>query len=254
VDLRDVLWIGGATGAGKTSISRALAYRHDLQLYNVDHRTYEHVSRAGADPKPDWSLPPAVLADRFFAYSRERFPLIADDLAALPPSPGAIAEGPFLLPSLVPPGAAAVFLVPNEERIRATAAERGTRAVVVERNVIIAERIRAEAHRAGFPTLEVDRPLAEMIARVDACLARAIADVPRAIDRPAVRAFENDVLANQVRLYRDSGDAAEPGDWSVPFACECDSPGCADVVELTLSAFEASRAGGDRSPLRRPRS
>jgi shikimate kinase len=46
VDLRHVLWIGGATGAGKSSIARALAYRNDLQLYNVDLRTYEHVERS----------------------------------------------------------------------------------------------------------------------------------------------------------------------------------------------------------------
>jgi hypothetical protein len=253
VDLRDVLFIGGATGAGKTSISRALAYRHDLQLYNVDHRTYEHVYRGGADPRPDWDRPPEELADRFVEYARERFPLIAEDLAALPPSPGAVAEGPHLLPSLVPPGAAAVFLVPTEERTRATGAERAQRPVVVERNVLLAARIRAEADAAGLPVFDVDRPLAAMIELVDDALAPAIARLPRTVDRPAVRRFENDVLANQVRLYRASGDAPA-GDWPLPFACECDTPGCADVVELTLSEYEVSRGAADRSPSRRPRS
>lgn len=253
MDPGDVLWIGGATGAGKTSISRALAYRHDLQLYNVDHRTYEHAHRAGADPKPDWELPASELADRFVAYSRERFPLVLDDLAALPPSPGAIAEGPHLLPSLVPAGAAAVFLVPTEERIRATAAERRTRPVVVERNVLLAARIRAEAEAAGLPVLAVDRPLAAMTERVDELVAPALERLPRDVDRPAVRRFENDVLANQVRLYRASGDAP-PGDRPLPFVCECDVRGCGDVVELTLGEYDTLSAAGDRSRLRRPRS
>src|SRR5579862_4503079 len=145
VDPSHVLWIGGATGAGKTSISRALAYRHDLQLYNVDHRTYEHVERAAQTPDVSWDHPPEVLADRFIAYSRARFGLVLEDIATLPGSPGAIAEGPFLLPSLVPRGAVALYLVPTPERMAATAEERGQRSAVLARNLLLAERIRAEA-------------------------------------------------------------------------------------------------------------
>jgi hypothetical protein len=253
VDLSDVLWIGGATGAGKTTIARALACRHALQLYNVDHRTYEHVNRAGADPRPRWDLPPGELADRFVAYSYERFPLILDDLRALPPSPGAIAEGPFLLPSLLRRGAAAVFLAPSPERIRATAAERTTGPVVVERNLLLARRIRDEAEAAGFPVLDVDRPLDAMVELVDAQFTDAIARLPRGGDLAQVRRLENDALARQVSLYRSSGDAP-PQHLDVPlsFACECGRPGCDDVVEVGLETYLS--AGGDRSPLRRPRS
>jgi hypothetical protein len=253
VDLSHVLWIGGATGAGKTSITRALAFRHDLQLYNVDHRTYEHAARAARPPDTDWKQPPDVLADRFVAYSRERMALVLEDIAALPETPGAIAEGPFLLPSLVPRRAAAVFLVPTPERMSATAEERGQRPVVLERNLVLAERIRAEAAAAGLPAIDVDRPLAEMIELVDAHFAVALERLPRAADRPAVRRFENDVLARQVRLYRASGEAP-PGDFPLPFACECATAGCADVVELTLADYDAVSAGADRSRLRRPRS
>jgi hypothetical protein len=155
VDPGCVLWIGGATGSGKTSISRALAFRHDLQLYNVDHRTYDHVLRLPPGPKPDWS-----------------------------------------------------------------------------------------------------RPLAGMVELVDELLAPAIGTLPRKIDRSVVRRFENDVLARQVRLYKGSGDA--PGDlssddWTLDFACECDRPGCVDVLELSLAAYERLSATRDRSPLRAPR-
>ncbi len=245
------LWIGGATGAGKTSISRALAYRHDLQLYNVDHRTYDHLYRVRVPPDLRWDLPPPVLADRFLDYSRHRFELVLEDLATLPPSPGAIAEGPFLLPSLVPSGAAAVFLVPSEERIRATGAERGQRDVVVERNLVLAERIAADAAATGLPVLAVDRRLEEMIEHVEAVFAPAIERLPRGGDLAAIRRFENDVLAEQVRLYRASGEAP-PGSPPLPFVCECGRPGCAEEIELTLEDYVS--AGADRSRLRRPRS
>jgi hypothetical protein len=257
MELRDVLWIGGATGSGKTSIARALAYRHDLQLYNVDHRTYDHVERLPPAPPPDWDRPPAELADRFVAHANERWRLVLEDLAGLPGSPGAIAEGPFLLPELVPPGATAVFLVPGEERLRATAAERRSRPVLVERNMLLAQRIAAAARERGFPVLEVDRPLAGMIERVGAYLSAALDALPRAVDRPAIRRFENDVLARQVRLYKDSGDAPgdlPSGEWMLPFACECGRPGCADVVELSLAEYERLSAAGDRSLSRAPRS
>jgi hypothetical protein len=256
MDLSGVLWIGGATGSGKTSISRTLAYRYDLQLYNVDHRTYDHVRRLPPGPKPDWDRPATELADRFVAHARERWQLVLEDLAALPRSPGVIAEGPFLLPELLPVQATAVFLVPTEERLRATAAERRSRPVLIERNVILAERIAASAHQRAFPVLDVDRPLAGMTQRVDELFAAPVAVIPRAIDRPAVRRAENDVLATQVRLYKDSGDA--PGDlssddWMLPFACECCNAGCSDLVELSLAEYEAVSAAGDRSPLRAPR-
>jgi hypothetical protein len=232
VDLAHVLFIGGATGSGKTSISRALAYRWDVQLYNVDHRTWDHVERLSSPP-PDWTRSPAELVDDFVAASRRRWPLVLEDLAALPDSPAAIAEGPFLLPELVPDGAQAVFLVPAEERIRATRAERGSLPVVADRDVLLAALIHAEAPAP----IDVDRPLAEMI---DVVAARfALDGLPRNVDRPAIRRLENDVLARQARLW------PEYGGWPLPFACECDTPGCAETVEVGLRDYEAR----DDSPL-----
>jgi hypothetical protein len=248
VDLRDVLFIGGATGSGKTSIARALAYRWDLQLYNVDLRTYDHVERLGGHD-PDWDRPPEALADAFVAHAHERWPLVLEDLAALPPSPAAIAEGPFFLPELVPAEAQAVFLVPTDERIHTTRAERGSRPVLAERDVLLAARIRRAA--AGRTVLPVDRPLADMVELVAALF--TLDGLPRAVDRAAIRRFENDVLARQVRLWRASGDAPA-GDWALPFSCECDRPGCDDLVELTLADYDALSGAGDRSRPRAPRS
>ena len=219
VDLAHVLFIGGGPGAGKTSIGRALAYRWDLQLYNVDHRTWEHHHRLAA-PTPDWTRTPEQLVADFVAASHRRWPLVLEDLAALPASPAAIVEGPFVLPELVPPGAQAVFLAPSEEQIRRVRSERGSKPVIADRDVLLAQRI------GGLP---VDRPLAEMIELVASQF--SLAGLPRAVDRPAIRRFENEVLARQIGLWPDYGG------WPVPFACECETRGCSEVVELTLAQY-----------------
>jgi hypothetical protein len=241
MDLAHVLWIGGATGSGKTSIARALAYRWDLQLYNLDHRTYDHVERLGGR-EAGWDLPAEKLAERFVAHARERWPLVLEDLAALPSSPAAIAEGPHLLPELVPPDARAVFLVPTEERIRETRAERASLPVVAARDVMLAARIRDTA--GDRTVIDVDRPLAEMIEIVAGAL--VLDGLPRALDRPAIRRHENDALARQLTLWPGYGG------WPVPFACECDAPGCSEMIELTLADYVSGGAG--RSPSRAPRS
>jgi hypothetical protein len=247
IDLAHVLFVGGGPGSGKSSISRALACRWDLQLYNVDHRTYDHAGRLGGHT-PDWSRTPEELVADFVEYSHARWPLVLEDLAALPDSPAAIVEGPFVLPELVPVGAQAVFLLPPEEQIRRVRAERGTRPVVTERDVLLAARIADAAEHV----VVVDRPLDEMIERVADVF--SLEGLPRAVDRPAIRRFENDVLARQVRLFRASGDAPPGDDRPVPFACECDVPGCADLVEVTLADYDALSGAGGRSPLRAPRS
>ena len=180
-----------------------------------------------------------------------------------------IAEGPQLLPSLVAPlvGARdqALFLVPSRERQHETLAARGSmaltsdpaaaRAKLAGRNALIAGRIAAEARELGLPVLEADRDLDAMIELAVERLAPAIARGPHGGDLAAVRRFENDVLATQVRAYRGSGEApSEHLDGALPFACECGGAGCDLEIELSLAEYEALSARGDRSPLRRPRS
>ena len=102
-------------------------------------------------------------------------------------------------------------------------------------------------------SLPVDRPLEEMIELAAAHFAPAIERGPRTVDLPSIRRFENDVIGTQVRLYRESLLPLVLPDDPLSFACECDVPGCADEVELTLTEYDALSAAGDRSPSRRPR-
>jgi shikimate kinase len=146
VDLSHVLWIGGGPGSGKSSIARELARRFELQLYAVDDHEQAHGPRM-----------PTFLADETFhgllTASRHRFRLVLEDLAALPPSPGAIVEGSQLLPTSVAavlrdPGQA-LFLIP---------------ATVDE----MTQRVGWEARDLRLTTLQVDAPLEEMVERAAA--------------------------------------------------------------------------------------
>jgi hypothetical protein len=50
--LAHVLWIGGAPGAGKTSIADLLAAKYTVQVYHFDRHEPAHFARAAADQHP----------------------------------------------------------------------------------------------------------------------------------------------------------------------------------------------------------
>ena len=112
--LRDVYWIGGGSGAGKSTIARRLAARHGLRLYATDGVMADHGRRstpadspflaefAAMDMDERWvSRPPETMLETFHWFRGEGFGLIVEDLLRLPP--GVIAEGFRLLPRLVRP-------------------------------------------------------------------------------------------------------------------------------------------------------
>jgi hypothetical protein len=274
VDLSDVLWIGGGQGSGKSSIARAVSRRFDLQLYAIDHRVWAHEPRMprtafhGLSMDERWVTADArTMLDWFVTVSRHRVRLVLEDLAQLPPSPLAVVEGPQLFPTSVAavlrrPGQA-LFLVPDldeqRERLLARGPILGTsdgdraRANATERDLMITRRYGWEAADLRLTALPVDRPLGEMVELAVEHFRPELERGPREVDLPAVRRHENDALALQVRLYRASLGALKPEDATLPFACECGAPGCADEIELSLDEYDAISAAGDRSPLRRPR-
>lgn len=47
--LRHVYWLGGGSGAGKSTIARRVAAEHGLHLYSTDDVMPEHASRSTSD-------------------------------------------------------------------------------------------------------------------------------------------------------------------------------------------------------------
>lgn len=133
-----VLWIGGGPQAGKTTLSRLLAGKYGLRIYNLDlHGTPEHGTRPGEaevafaalSMDERWALPTvAELVARSIRIWEERFVRVTEDLLALPRTRPIIAEGPGALPWCVAPllstAHQAIFLVPSAERREIVTAER----------------------------------------------------------------------------------------------------------------------------------
>ena len=274
MDLSHVLWIGGGQGSGKSSIAWALSRRFDLQLYAIDHRVWVHEPRMpesefrGLSMDKRWvDATPQRMLDWFLTTSRHWFRLVLEDLKELSESPLVVVEGPQLLPTTVSAvlrqADQALFLISDLDEQRKRLLARGpilgtsdglrARANATERDLMITQRYLREAADLRLAVLEVDRPLDEMLELAVEQLRPAIERGPRAADLAAVRRFENDVLATQVRLYRESLGADKPEEGPLQFACECGASRCEVVVELPLADYEALSAGGDKSPLRRPR-
>jgi hypothetical protein len=136
--LSHVLWIGGGPQARKTTLSRLLAGKWDLKIYNLDwHGARDHerrptpaiaaFQRLSMDER--WALPDvAHLVARSIALWEGGFELVIEDLLALPRSRTIIAEGPGAFPWCVAPlltsPTQALFLVPTREQRDVAAARR----------------------------------------------------------------------------------------------------------------------------------
>lgn len=192
--LDEVLWIGGAQWAGKTTVARLLAARYPLVVYAYDyHDARSHTARAraeadrfptfnafldGLDADPDsvWSAPsPAEMAEQMLAIFSERFQMVQEDVAALPDGTPVLAEGWGLRPDLVAPHLdlreRAIFLVPSEsfrqsqlttlDRARCLDAS-GLRTPMraqrnrVERDRVLADDVAERAVALNLPLIVVD--------------------------------------------------------------------------------------------------
>jgi hypothetical protein len=190
--LGHVYWIGGGSGAGKSTISRRLASQYGLRVYATDDAMSDHDRRAALPDAPlltrfkamdmdeRWAnRPPREMLESFHWFQGELFGLIVEDLLRLPPQPGVIAEGFRLLPRLVQPLLSeprrAVWLLPAPEFRRAAFCQRGSlwgiagktsdpeRALhnLLERDRMFTGRLREETRRLGLPAVEVGTRLTE---------------------------------------------------------------------------------------------
>lgn len=187
-----VLWIGGATDAGKTSIARAVAQKRGLQVYHYDdfdrERLPGHWARTdpvrhpymSATPINDrdrmWvQTSPEELVKRWLQTTPERFQFSLEDLQALPSAPPIVAEGYGFTPDLVLPllssSRQAIWLVSTEEFKQATYLRRGKGAFAdtsdpprarqnhIQRDLLLAEYFKQCAERLRLKVVTVDGTL-----------------------------------------------------------------------------------------------
>lgn len=190
--LRHVYWLGGGSGAGKSTIARRIAARHGLHLYTTDDVMSDHARRSTPDDSPllaefaamdmdeRWvNRSPETMLETFHWYRGESFGLIVEDLLRLPSEPCVIVEGFRLLPHLVKPLLAgphhAVWLLPTPEFRRAALEGRGSlwqiagktsnpeRALrnLLERDRMFTGRLYEETKRLELHVIEVDTTMTE---------------------------------------------------------------------------------------------
>lgn len=185
--LRNVYWIGGGSGAGKSTTARRIAAEYGLRVYPTDEVMPDHARRVTTGSAPyleqfkamdmdeRWvNRSPRVMLETFHWFRGEGFDLIVEDLLELGAETGVIAEGFRLLPSLVKPLLAdpnhAVWLLPTPEFRLAAFGSRGTTWEIpnktgnperAHRNLLERDRMfsrqaelnRQRAHAFGFPSV-----------------------------------------------------------------------------------------------------
>jgi 2-phosphoglycerate kinase len=191
--LRHVHWLGGGSGAGKSTIARRIAAEHGLGVYATDAVMADHAHRTTPADSPllhrfmamdmdeRWvKRSPKAMLETFPWFQGEGFGLVTEDLLALPREPGVIVEGFRLLPRLVKPllsfPAHAVWLLPTSDFRRTVFESRGGPAPgflakttnpekalgnLLERDQLFTDMLREETSRLEIPAVEVDAAVRE---------------------------------------------------------------------------------------------
>lgn len=189
-ELSRILWIGGGTDAGKTTVATILAERSNFQVYHFD-RSSGAAARLGRGKAPRtfewmdmsdnerWLLrSPEEIARHTFETFAETFSVkLAEIVEMTKPSP-VIAEGFAFTPKLVAPLISsvhqAIWLIPTEEFKRDSFQRRGKENYRVRdgssdpiaatenfipRDLLMASQMRRDADAKGLKVLEIDGSL-----------------------------------------------------------------------------------------------
>lgn len=186
VALRDVRWIGGGSGAGKSTVAELLGRRFGLRVMSTDLSLRRHAAAAAGAPRVDgfvamsmderWvEREPAAMLDTFPWFAGDGFDRLLDDVESMPGGGTVLVEGFRLLPRLVAPlleaGGGAVWLLPTPERRAAAFEGRDAEgrafwlrtpdparalANVLERDRLFTERLRRDVRALRLVALDVD--------------------------------------------------------------------------------------------------
>ena len=191
--LRHIYWIGGGSGAGKSTITRRIAAEHGLHAYITDDVMADHAKRStprdcpllhmfmAMDMDQRWvRRSPEAMLETFHWFRGEGFNMIIEDILNLPKKSGVVVDGFRLLPHLVKPllvdRSHAVWLIPTPEFRQAVFESRGgtksgfiaktgdpERALrnLLERDAMFTQRLNDEAQRLGLNTIEVNPSMTE---------------------------------------------------------------------------------------------
>ncbi|MFI8166327.1 hypothetical protein ACIGAN_08195 [Streptomyces sp. NPDC085931] len=191
--MRHVYWIGGGSGAGKSTVARRLAGRYGWRLYSTDDAMADHARRAGAAEAPllhaflamdmdeRWvRRSPEEMLETFHWFRGEGFGLIVEDLLRMPREPCVVVEGFRLLPHLVrpllPAPGHAVWLLPTpafrrtvfrsraatgQSFLQRTGDPRRAEDNLAARDDLFTLRLREKTARLELPSLTVDGTLTE---------------------------------------------------------------------------------------------
>jgi hypothetical protein len=197
--LGHVLWIGGSTCSGKSTIADRIAESRGLAVYHVDEHEQAHAERATKEGLPVYSRWVSMtLTERWahssvdelvadtLALSEERLPLILEDVGDEPTVVEGFQVYPWLVAPLLASSRQAVWLVCTPAFRRATHFSRShawatpsqtedperAQANRLERDDRIGEEIARGAHDLGLKAIDVDgsRGLDEIAAEAEAHL------------------------------------------------------------------------------------
>lgn len=201
--LRHIRWIGGGSGAGKSTIACLLAEEYGLRLYHCDDTQSAHTARSNAADHPllhaflaltmdeRWvKRTPEEMFRTFHGFHGEGFRLILEDLLDLPTDVPVLVEGYKLLPRLVFPLLSrvdqAVWLIPTPEWRRTALSRRGSLwsiagrtsdpqtalANSLARDALYTEEVARQAAALQLPIIEVNgsTTVDELMERAAHCL------------------------------------------------------------------------------------
>lgn len=199
--LDHVRWVGGGSGAGKTTVTRLLAQRVDARVYSTDATIGAHSDRLTDEQAPlldgfrrmdmdqRWLLrDPMTMYRTFPWFHGEGFDLLLDDLRRLPADRLVLVEGFRLLPHLLRPHLSdrrhAVWLLPTPAFRRAAFPRRAPEeafwqrtsnpgqalANLLERDRIFTDQLANACSTTGLTAIPVDgtRPVEELANQIGA--------------------------------------------------------------------------------------